>query len=565
MIRQSTSRVSQVLPADFAFSRVSTGYNTKGKLYMPNQLRLESSIYGGAVALVEEATTNLADSLSTWSSLNVSLDANTIIENSASGNHCKLKNIPLVIGNTYTVSCLVKPNGRNWIALGFSNLYAYFDIQNGVIGTVAGSANPKITFCDGYYKCSITYTATVSAINCYLWLASADQGANYQGNGVSGIKIRGGVQIEQKPYPTSFIETSRAAESLTMPVLATNLLTPNLASVEEGTTGFLLMGNSVLSKDTTETKCGSASLKIVTPGSAASEGFFTAATIVEASKSYTASMWLKGNGTVKIAIYERTSEAVLVGITYSDTITLTDVWTRYSVARTFGSTGVLAYIVCFTTGSTQAITFYADGLQLEPGPYATTWNLPTGELVPRMGLPVEHGTIEGIVEITDVSKRQVSGQTPAVFCISQSSYPAGIRLVHQTSAAYWVLQIYNTAYTTSAPLYDADIINGWYYYKVYWTTNSIVNEFWNLNNKIKVATTTISDLTNFPADFINMYIGSLNGIDYFANTRFGKYQLSNIARTDDPDFNNLMPRDSNTVALMDFDDITFRANQCMVI
>jgi hypothetical protein len=86
-----------------------------------------------------------------------------------------------------------------------------------------------------------------------------------------------------------------------------------------------------------------------------------------------------------------------------------------------------------------------------------------------------------------------------------------------------------------------------------------------LSSQTKVASATISDPT-LPAAFApKAYLGAYGMFYNYANTRFGRHRLSNIARTDDPDFNNLMPQDSNTVALMDFDDITFRANQCMVI
>jgi hypothetical protein len=569
MIRQSTSRVSQVLPADFAFSRASTGYNTKGKLYMPNQLRLESEIYGGAVALVEEAATNLLTAnqanvetdLTGFNSVNsAALSRDTTIFKYG---NASLKTVTpgvvanegfytsfasVVASNTYTASVWFKGSGT--VLLGISE-YTAASVYVGLTYT------STITLTDTWTRYSVSRAFGSTGERALIRIITTS------GTAQNITFYADGLQLEQKAYPTSFCMpgSPRAAESLTMPVLATNLLTVNQASVEQGLTGFLKnAGTETLIRDTTTYKYGNASLKVITPGNVASEGFLLASLLpVTASLSYTASVWLKGSGTIKLTLYEYTSGSALVGSTITE-ITLTDIWTRYSATRTFGLTGVYTRMAV-TTLTTQATTFYADSLQLELGTCATTWNLPTGELVPRMGLPVEHGTIEGIMEITDISKRQGSGNN-MVFNISTGSNV--LRLFHKTASGEWTLLIGETAYTY---LNVADTLtpNALYFYKALWKADLARIEFWNLSTKTMVgfAESISPDLPSVLASVLD--IGSLGASNGFANTRFGKHRLSNIARTDDPDFDNLMPMDSSTVAIMDFDDITFRANQCMVV
>ena len=577
MIRQSTSRVSQVLPADFAFSRASTGYNTKGKLYMPNQLRLESSIYGGAVALVEEATTNLItngdcetvlpmlNNLNSQYRLSAELSNNyshfgskslklTTDTNSSSDRIYGLGSSTamngLIAGTTYTFSAWMYVPSGSGITLSNVKLAIGYYVSSNII-----TNSDLVTAYDTWQKLIVTVTIPIDAIYAFARVRITED--------IHNVSIYvDDLQFEAKSYPASWTPGTRAAESLTMPVLATNLLTPNLASVESGTTGFTAnTGAETLTRDTTEYKYGSASLKVVTPGNVINEGFYTSQISASASLAYTISLWAKGAGTIKLILYEYTSTGSAVGAT-TVTVTLSDIWTRYSVTRSLGSTGALVRLLVQTL-TVQAATFYADGLQLELGPYATTWNLPAGA-TPRMGLPVEHGTIEGIVEITDIVKR-TSGNR-GIINIPSTTLSYGIILYCPNGSSNFNLGTFTDATTfKEVTILSSLIPNGWYYYKVYWTVSEAIVEFWDLLSQIKVAYATISDPT-LPAAFAtNAHLGAYTASTYFANTRFGKHQLSNIARTDDPDFNNLMPRDSNTVALMDFDDITFRANQCMVI
>jgi hypothetical protein len=339
MIRQQTSRVNQVFPADFSFSRASTGYNTKGKLYMPNQIRLESVIYGGSMVLVEEAATNL---LTAAEALELSAETTKTV--------------------TSGVSYTIKIHGS----------YGTITLSGAATGIIAAGS-------------SLTVTTTSTS----LVLTPAQTNSMWPTY----------IQLEQKAYPTSFCMpgSPRAAESLTMP----------------------------------------------------------------------------------------------------------------------------------TTG-----------------------------------LSVSEGTNEGIFEVTDISKRQDGNSNRLFRIVGSSGY---IMAYHQGGGALWNFVIYNGTNGTTISIADSLTPNAFYYYKVRWSASEAVIEFWDLSTQTKVASGTITS-PYLPSAFGSyVYLGSNDGSSYFINTRFGKHRLSNIARTADPDFNNLMPRDSNTTYLIDFDDIVFRAAQNMMI
>ncbi len=92
-----------------------------------------------------------------------------------------------------TISAIVKNETRRWIAITYDagNQGSYFDLQNGVLGTTfmqAGSGGfASITpLGDGFYLCSITCNSAITPnTTASVYLASADNGATYTGDGSS--------------------------------------------------------------------------------------------------------------------------------------------------------------------------------------------------------------------------------------------------------------------------------------------------------------------------------------------------------------------------------------------
>ena len=169
----------------------------------------------------------------------------------------------------------------------------------------------------------------------------------------------------------------------------TNLLTANQASVETDLTGLNTVGTGVtIIRDTAERWHGVSSLRVTCDGASTFQGFFTtdlAATF--ASQNVSGSVWLRGTGNLALFLQEFTSAGVSVDSS-AITLALTPVWTRYEVTRLFGATGVNARLVVGTHGTAQAVTFWADGLQIEQKPYATSWHLPgTSRVAEGLTLP----------------------------------------------------------------------------------------------------------------------------------------------------------------------------------
>ena len=116
-------------------------------------------------------------------------------------------------GATVTNSVFVKANGRNWVRFSETNTGGYyFDIQNGVVGSVVGTPDDYsiIDFGNGWYRISITITVPATLVAWQIFLCTADGAFTYTGDGVSGIYMYS-AQIEELSYPTTIIPTSGAS------------------------------------------------------------------------------------------------------------------------------------------------------------------------------------------------------------------------------------------------------------------------------------------------------------------------------------------------------------------
>jgi hypothetical protein len=165
--------------------------------------------------------------------------------------------------------------------------------------------------------------------------------------------------------------------SIIVPEARTNLV--KNPSVETNTTGHAATG-STISRDSAYARAGVFSLKIVTDDAGASEGTVynggggTGAMPVTIGTSYTASVFLRGDGTVYLGIYwYTTSGSVFVSTSFSSVLTLADSgWTRYTITATAPATSDYAQIRVITSAQ-QSARFWCDGFQFEAGAYATTY------------------------------------------------------------------------------------------------------------------------------------------------------------------------------------------------
>jgi len=140
-------------------------------------------------------------------------------------------------------------------------------------------------------------------------------------------------------------------------------------SLRFDTTGYTAAG-STISRTLDRARFGFASLKSITNGSVVYEGFYYRLTwLVGIQSPLTASVYVRGTGKVRLRLIDNLSGKQWV----SETVSLTDQrWQRlYVSGRCHGGDDVRVYVE--TDKTAQAVTFYADGLQLEPKAYPTTY------------------------------------------------------------------------------------------------------------------------------------------------------------------------------------------------
>jgi hypothetical protein len=119
-----------------------------------------------------------------------------------------------------TFSIYLKASGRNWALLNFavangvyssSDARAWFDLANGVVGTVGGSgAAAQITSVgNGWYRCTLVSTNYPTSGNRKVLIATAtaDGSTSNDGDGTSGLLIWG-AQLELGSTATTYNNTS---------------------------------------------------------------------------------------------------------------------------------------------------------------------------------------------------------------------------------------------------------------------------------------------------------------------------------------------------------------------
>jgi hypothetical protein len=151
-------------------------------------------------------------------------NADTATETSATSQHGLSSGlISFTSGTTYTFSTFAKnaPSGRGFIQLyGYqlgaaaANVFANFDLNTGVVGSVSGGTSTITNYGNGWYRCTFTFACGNSLserINLFnVTSASATSGQSYVGDITKAI-YWWGAQVEQSSYPTSYIPTTSAS------------------------------------------------------------------------------------------------------------------------------------------------------------------------------------------------------------------------------------------------------------------------------------------------------------------------------------------------------------------
>jgi len=123
-----------------------------------------------------------------------------------------------VLGNEYTFSVFAKKDEQDWFQLMYgaafdTQSYANFDLANGVVGNVGTSTDANIVdYGNGWYRCSITCTATATISSTYEILTTNNTNSgrypSYQSTTNTNVCFLWGGQLEEQSYATSYIPSN---------------------------------------------------------------------------------------------------------------------------------------------------------------------------------------------------------------------------------------------------------------------------------------------------------------------------------------------------------------------
>ena len=125
------------------------------------------------------------------------LTADKLIEDSsASTTHAIQSSAQTLPLGNYTGVFYGKAAERTWAVLGIgasTTGIAYFDLLNGLVGTVTGGYTASIqSVGNGWFKCTLTGQAAATLTNPYaIYTATGNNGGSYTGDGTSGVYIWG--------------------------------------------------------------------------------------------------------------------------------------------------------------------------------------------------------------------------------------------------------------------------------------------------------------------------------------------------------------------------------------
>ena len=202
--------------------------------------------------LLEPSRTNVVrnseDFTTNWTAQGITLTANQItspdgntkgslIQSTSTGS-CVFEptNVNLTIGVTYTYSFFVKKGNNQWVRLAHISsgvTGCWFDLDNGVLGTVNSESATIDKYPNGWYRITNTFVATHSSSGNSAFIGICDNNGSTNAGVIGQNVYIYGAQIEAGSYATSLIHTSGSAVTRSADV-SNNAGNSDLISSTEG-------------------------------------------------------------------------------------------------------------------------------------------------------------------------------------------------------------------------------------------------------------------------------------------------------------------------------------------
>jgi hypothetical protein len=442
---------------DFTFSRSTTGTYTDSDGYiqeMPyNLLTYSEDFINSSWSKYQASIT------SGFTSPDGENNAFKLVENSSNDSHILYKNNITTGSGKTTLSIKAKAEERKWILFGDfeQNNRVYFDLENGVAGTVLGSPDSySITSIEnGWYDITLTSTS-VTQVDFQVYLATGNNQATYQGDGSSGVYIWGAQVNKGTSAKTYFPTTTRlnmprvdykdnTNGSLILEPQRTNLITYSEAI---GSNGFNEINSSIQSNVSVSPN-GTLNADLLKENTANDTHFMFKDFNLSSGQTYSISVFAKSNGTNRNLRFGDGGLGWSSGFNVNFDLTNGSAdsggviesygngWYRCSVVGTTNATTsrLLVYSILNTSTSYQgdgSSGVFLYGLQVEQGSYPTTLINTSGSSVTRnadacsiTNVADRIGQTEGVVYMDFVAQR-TDGVSQSHFWLGASGSEIGL-------------------------------------------------------------------------------------------------------------------------------------------